>query len=131
VPHPGGRPSKRTPQITEKIANAIALGVTNVEAAAIAGISTDTLSRWFEVEEFADVVRSAVATRKMIRLERIEKGAPGWQSLAWILERSEPMKYGRPEIQLQMNTQFNVNVGPPLGGMLDPNWGRKTKELPE
>jgi hypothetical protein len=129
--HAGGRPSKRTSQITATIAEGLAIGLNNMEVAARAGISHDTLNRWLQIEEFADAVAAAMVERKYKRLQAIESGKNGWQAISWLLERSEPRKYGRPEVTMQLNQQFNVSTGPPMGGMLDPSWGKKPKALPE
>ena len=100
--HPGGRPTKRTPELTARIAEAISFGLTNEEAAAIVGIDDDTLTEWNKVPEFSGAIKSAVATRKLTRLKRIEAGAPGWQGTAWALERQHPERFARPEIQLTL-----------------------------
>jgi hypothetical protein len=129
--HPGGRPSKRTPQLTTTICEGLAMGLNNSEVAARAKISTDTLNRWLQIEEFADAVAAAMAERKFKRLQAIESGKNGWQSICWILERAEPMRYGRPEVTLQMNSQININTVSPLAEMLNPSWGKKPLALPE
>jgi hypothetical protein len=47
-----GAPTKRTPEITARIAKAIALGLTDQEAAAIVDIEPSTLSHWRLIPEF-------------------------------------------------------------------------------
>jgi hypothetical protein len=98
----GGRPTKRTPETVARIAEAISFGLTNEEAAAIVGIDDDTLTEWNKVPEFSGAIRSAVATRKLARLKRIEAGAQGWQGTAWALERQHLERLARPEIQLTL-----------------------------
>lgn len=105
--HPGGRPTKRTPEITAKIAEAISYGMTNEQAAALAGIDDDTLTQWNKIAEFSGAIKSAVSTRLLARLKRIDVGLPGWQALAWFLERMYPEQFSRPEVR--MNQQFLVN----------------------
>ena len=100
--HPGGRPTKRTPELSARIAEAISFGLTNQEAAAIVGIDDDTLTEWNKVLEFSGAIKSAVAARKLTGLKRIEAGAPGWQGTAWALERQHPERFARPEIQLTL-----------------------------
>ena len=100
--HPGGRPTKRTPEITARIAEAISFGITNEEAAAIVGIDDDTLTEWNKIPEFSGAIKSAVAIRKLSRLKRIEAGESGWQGTAWALERQYPERFARPEIQLSL-----------------------------
>jgi hypothetical protein len=50
--HPGGRPTKRTPEITALIAEAISFGLTDEEAAALVGIDDDTLTQWKRSRSF-------------------------------------------------------------------------------
>jgi hypothetical protein len=99
--HPGGRPSKRTPEITDKICDSISYGLTDEEVAALVGIDDSTLTRWKKDSEFCGAIKKAVAMRKLDRLKRIEKGEPGWQGTAWAMERLYPKEFSRPEVQLQ------------------------------
>jgi hypothetical protein len=69
--HPGGRPSKRTPEITEQICEAISYGLTDEEVAAKVGIDDSTLTCWKKIPEFSGAIKKAVATRKLARLKRI------------------------------------------------------------
>jgi hypothetical protein len=39
-----GRPTKRTPQVATKIAEAVAIGLTDEEAALLAGVNPDTMT---------------------------------------------------------------------------------------
>jgi hypothetical protein len=100
--HPGGRPTKRTDEITTHIAEAISYGLTDEEAAAVVGIDDDTLRRWRKIPEFCGAIKTAVAARKLARLKRIEAGEPGWQGTAWAMERQYPESFARPEIQLNL-----------------------------
>jgi hypothetical protein len=100
--HPGGRPTKRTSEITARIAEATSFGLTDEEAAAIVGIDDLTLTRWRKIPEFCRAIKSAVAARKLTRLKRIDAGGPGWQGTAWSLERQYPERFARPEIQLNL-----------------------------
>ena len=97
-----GRPTKRTPEITALIAEAISFGLTDEEAAALVGIDDDTLTQWKKIPEFSGAIKRAVATRKLARLKRIEAGETGWQGTAWSLERQFPERFARPEIQLNL-----------------------------
>ena len=101
--HPGGRPTKRTPEITARIVEAISFGLTDEEAAALVGIDDDTLTQWRKIPEFSGALKTAVATRKLARLKRIEAGAPGWQGVAWALERQYPERFARPEVQFNLS----------------------------
>jgi len=66
------------------------------------GIDDDTLTQWRQIPEFSGAIKSAVATRKLTRLKRIDAGEPGWQGTAWSLERQFPERFARPEIQLNL-----------------------------
>src|SRR3984893_137607 len=99
--HPGGRPTKRTPEITDQICEAISYGLTDEEVAAMVGIDDSTLTRWKKDSEFCGAIKKAVAMRKLDRLKRIEKGEPGWQGTAWTMEHLSPKEFSRPEVQLQ------------------------------
>jgi hypothetical protein len=99
--HPGGRPSKRTPEITDQICEAISYGLTDEEVAALVGIDDSTLTRWKKDPQFCGAIKRAVAKRKLDRLKRIERAEPGWQATAWFIERQYPKGFSRPEVQLQ------------------------------
>jgi hypothetical protein len=112
--HPGGRPSKRTPERVKKIAELIAAGLPDEYACAVAGINRDTLWQWKndpEYNEYSDVIKAAVGARLIKRLSFVDSGLPGWQGAAWMIERIHAKHFCRPEIQL--NQQFNVNVAAP------------------
>ena len=104
--HPGGRPTKRTPEITVRIAEAISFGLTDEEAAAVVRIDDDTLTQWRKIPEFSGAIKTAVAIRKLARLKRIEAGEPGWQGTAWAMERQYPERFARPEIQFKPGLCF-------------------------
>jgi hypothetical protein len=74
-----GRPTKRTPELTAQIAESISFGLTDQEAAAIAGITPFTLSVWRRNPEFVDALRKATAIRLQNRLKTIESRADNWQ----------------------------------------------------
>ena len=106
--HPGGRPTKRTPEITDKICDAISYGLTDEDVAAMVGIDDSTLTRWKKDPEFCGAIKRAVAMRKLDRLKRIESGAIGWQGTAWAMERLYPKEFSRPEVQLQYKLAENA-----------------------
>jgi hypothetical protein len=93
--HAGGRPTKRTPEITEKICEALSYGLSHEEVAALVGINDATLYEWKKIESFAEEIKSAIAAN-LVRLKKIEDGAPGWQGVAWCMERQYPSRYARP-----------------------------------
>ena len=104
----GGRPTIKTPEIVEKICEAISLGLSNKQASAYAGISLATLDRWREDWEFEDMIETAVVTRMVTRIRLIESGAKSWQSVAWILERQFPLQFARPEVQVLLRAPQQV-----------------------
>jgi hypothetical protein len=105
-----GRPTKQSDVLVAKIANAIALGLADDEAASIAQINADTLAQWKKDPAFSEKIKNAVATRLAMRLSKIESGADGWQGTAWLLERLYPTRFSRPEIQISLNNSFNQTV---------------------
>jgi hypothetical protein len=102
-----GRPTKQTPQIVQKIAGAIALGLADDEAASIADINADTLAQWKKDPTFSEKIKNAVSTRLAMRLSKIESGTDGWQGTAWLLERLYPSRFSRPEVQISLQNSFN------------------------
>ena len=103
-----GRPTKRTPEVVGKIAEAIAIGLTDEEASLLAGIDPDTMTEWRKDPEFSGAIKRATAERLLLRLVRIEAGEQGWQGTAWALERLYPHRFARPEV---MNQIAVVNQG--------------------
>ena len=99
---------KRTPEMVAKIAEAVAIGLTDEEAALLAGINPDTMTEWRKDPEFSGAIKRATAERLLLRLERIEAGEQGWQGTAWALERIYPHRFARPEV---MNQIAVVNQG--------------------
>ena len=118
---PVGRPTKRTPELTAELAEAIALGLTDDQAAAMVGIASSTLSEWLKIEEFSDAVKGAQARRIFLRLQRVERGEPGWQGAAWTLERLHPARFARPPALVQTNiVNTPVKIDPvELGKILE------------
>ena len=65
-----GRPTKRTPQVVAKIAEAVAIGLTDEEAGLLAGINPDTMTEWRKDPEFSGAIKKATAQRLLLRLIR-------------------------------------------------------------
>jgi hypothetical protein len=55
-------------------------------------------------------IKKAVATRKLGRLKRIEKGEPGWQGTAWAMERQYPEQFGPPLMQLRRKAEEKTEM---------------------
>ena len=49
-----GRPTKRTPEVVAKIAEAVAIGLTDEEASLLAGINPDTMTEWRKDQSFPE-----------------------------------------------------------------------------
>jgi hypothetical protein len=99
-----GRPSKRTPEIEDKLAECISYGLTTTEACRVVKISIETFRRWDEIPEFHEKMESGKAQRLLIWLKDVESGKSGWQSKSWMLERQMPARFGRPEVQVAIGT---------------------------
>ncbi len=96
--HPGGRTPKHTPELVAKLADALASGMTDQQAADLVGIHSDTLREWGKKEdEFSAALAHARAKRLYQRLCYFVSGAPGWQAVAWILERAYGRQFARPK----------------------------------
>lgn len=115
------RPTKLTPEIQEKICNAIRAGNYIETAAAYSGVAKSTVFDWMrrgarekervgkntrarirkkEVPyvEFSDAVEKALADAEVIDVDIIRRAAKeNWQAAAWRLERKFPDRWGRRE----------------------------------
>ena len=85
--HPGGRPTKFSPELAEKIISAIRVGGYVETAAAFAGISKDTFYEWLkrgareqdgEFKEFSDAIGRAIADSEMRYVGVVAKAASGY-----------------------------------------------------
>ena len=56
-----GPPTKRTLEVVAKIAEAIAIGLTDEEAGLLAGINPDTMTEWRKDSEFSGALKRATA----------------------------------------------------------------------
>ena len=105
-----GRPSKLTPEVQDRIVQAIAAGNYLEVAAAYAGIGKTTLYRWLEhaddpksddrYRHFREAVESARAQAEVRNVALIQKAANDgtWQAAAWHLERTAWQRWGRRSI---------------------------------
>lgn len=117
--HAGGRPTKLTDELQEKIITAIRGGCYVETAVVYAGINKDTFYAWLrrgaaELErvnrnarnrvriaeqpyiEFSDAVMQAQAETEMIDITRVGlAGREDWRAAAWRLERKFPDRWGR------------------------------------
>lgn len=95
--HPGGRPTKYTPETVKKICDAITTGATYRLAAQYGGITYTTFNEWRKDNpEFSAAVEEAEGRGAMLLIGKIQKAATqSWRAAAWILERRHPEEYGR------------------------------------
>lgn len=102
-----GRPSKLTPELQERIVQAIRAGNYIETAAAYAGIAKSTLYDWLKrgaraktgkYRAFSDAVQRALAEAEVRDVAIIGKAAQEqWQAAAWRLERKFPERWGRKD----------------------------------
>jgi transposase len=102
-----GRPTKLTPELTEKICSGLRSGLYLKDAADLAGIHPSQVNRWIargseEGSEgphaaFRAAIKKAEAETQVATLEIIRQAAEGgnWTAAAWYLERRHPEKWGR------------------------------------
>lgn len=97
-------PNKLTPELRERILQAVRMGCYLETSAAFAGISKQTLFNWLrlgaqDVEPFAEFHRDfaeALAKSEVRALAVIGKAAEkSWQAGAWLLERRYPKRWGQ------------------------------------
>jgi len=123
--HPGGCPTKRTPEARAKILEAIRLGSTYELAANYAGMSYQTFNEWVKDDlEFSDAVKEAEGEAALKWLKKIESAANqgNWFAAAWKLERRYPNQYGKTVSQ----TELTGKDGGPIPVIrLPDDWGQK------
>jgi len=122
--HPGGCPTKRTPENRAKILEAIRMGATYELAANYAGMSYQTFNEWTKDDiEFSDALKEAEGEAALKWLKKIESAAArNWFAAAWKLERRYPGQYGRTVTQ----TEVSGKDGGPIPVIrLPDDWGQK------
>ena len=101
----GGRPSKLTPEVQEKIITAIRAGNYAQVAAVYAGIGESTFYRWMAQGErakagryrrFWQAVKEAEGEAEVRAVAIIQKKMPeDWRAAMTYLERKHPKRWGR------------------------------------
>jgi transposase-like protein len=97
------RKTKLTPDVQQRIVDAIGQGATYELAAQYGGIAQSTFYDWMNKHpEFSEAVKSAEGKAAIKWLALIDKAARGtedrpgqWQAAAWKLERRYPYVYGK------------------------------------
>jgi hypothetical protein len=107
---------KYTEETVNIILESIAKGLKQKDAAILAGISEDTLSRWkSENADFAGKVRQKEIENKKRYIEIIlEASKTSWQAAAWWLERNYP-----DEFSLKAEYRVKVDQGRSISDVLD------------
>lgn len=109
-----GRPTKLTPEVQETIVEAVEAGNYFETAAALAGISKQTLYNWIDRGEageepfdlFFDAIKSAEASAEKTALERVQGAQQGWQAHMTFLERRHPQRWGRRDPDHGLKTKL-------------------------
>jgi hypothetical protein len=112
--HPGGRPPVKSPDVCKKLIEVIRTGLPLKFAAASVGVTYEALNQWREKDPvFSKEVELARLASVKERWEIIQAAARGnadtpgdWHAAAWSVERTWPADFGKPEVQL--NVQTNV-----------------------
>lgn len=106
----GGRPTKFTPETTDKLLSALKSGNYRSVACKYAGISFQTLRNWIKIAEspdapveyveFLDALEKAEAQAEVVDISIIRQAAHNgqWQAAAWIRERKNPERWGRRDV---------------------------------
>jgi transposase len=119
------RPTKLTPAVRERVAQAVRLGATYEHAALAGGVDYSTFRRWMEkgeraasgaFREFRDAIKKAEGAALVGWLAKIEQAAQdgNWFAAAWKLERRYPQAYGRQFHQHEGKIQVTGKDGGPV-----------------
>jgi hypothetical protein len=119
-----GRPTKKNQAAIARILKIARSGLPLKFAAQAGDIDAETLSRWRAKDpEFAQALSQAQLHAVEERWKLIRKAAedrldsngnllkPGdWKAIAWQLERRYPSDFGRPEVQLNVQNNVQMNL---------------------
>jgi transcriptional regulator with XRE-family HTH domain len=124
------RPTKRTPERSHVIFDALGKGLSRRLAAQLAGISEDTLSRWMkDTPEFETECKRREALCALECTDRIMQevkvGRDGWKAAAAWLERRYPEEWS-PRRQIEQlgdrsGLHVVVSYESPKAGFADDN----------
>lgn len=106
-----GAKGKKTPLIINALCKAIRLGLPNIRACELVGLSQETFYQWEKSDpEFSEKIKKARSERIEFHLTNIKKAAEkNWTASAWILERTEPEYFGqKSKIELPEGTTINI-----------------------
>jgi transposase-like protein len=139
-----GRPSKLTPEVSQRIVQAIRAGNYIETAAAYAGINKTTLYDWLKqgareldrvqaksgrrirekarkYVDFSNSVKKALAEAEVSDVAQISLAvrAGNWQAAAWRLERKHFERWGRKQY-VESKTEVRVSLADLVNASLDP-----------
>jgi hypothetical protein len=114
----GGRPTKYSEEIAEKVIAYIRKGLTWERAAEAVGIPERTIQGWQESRPaFRDAIKKARRELEASLLDSIsEAGVKHWQAKAWIAERV--FGYAQPSARVDVKAELNHGLSPSLAAML-------------
>ena len=112
-----GRPTKLTPEVQEKICNAIRAGNYYEAACAYAGIGYSTFRAWMikgekaksgKYREFMEAIKKAEYEAEARLVAQWQKHMPeNWQAIATFLERRYPERWGK-RVDVKQNIKQKV-----------------------
>jgi hypothetical protein len=115
---PASKPAlcQATMEKLRAIAEDIAAGLTDKEAAWNAEIHPDTYYEWCKtIPAFTPMIERAKARRLKRRLQIIEQGLPGWQSAAWLVSKTRPEQFGdKPGTSVNVTNTVGVAITPDI-----------------
>lgn len=100
-------PDKCTKELIEEIARLKEHGLTEKAICECVGISQATLCNWKNNPktknhfELIERLKKAQKEHRISLIKRIEEGSVNdWRAAAWLLERTYPEEFAKPEVQL-------------------------------
>ena len=118
------RPSKLNEELIDTLGKKLAKGLPLTTVCDLLGITTMSISNWQKQgeEDFNNEVESLYsslfytikksrAEYEEIAADRIQSGEPGWQGMAWWLERTRPQYMPKQEITAGDDGKVTVVLG--------------------
>lgn len=114
-----GRPTKLTPEVQERICQAIRAGNYYESACAYAGIAYSTFREWMvkgekaksgKYREFMEAIKKAEYEAEVRMVAMWQKHMPdNWQAIATFLERRYPDRWGKKD-QMNLNHSGGIDI---------------------
>ena len=129
----------RLDKIVEDVARAIALGMTQNDAARAAGVQPRTFESWLEkgragnpaYARIVDPIDNARALGQRSLADRIAKASnTDWRAAAWILERRHPEEWGK-STDVRLTGNLDLELGKMSDAELDAQIEAADKEIAE